>query len=232
MTCVCIIPARGQSKRLPRKNILPLAGRPMLAWPVAAARQSGIFNQILVSTEDNAIAAAARAAGADVSRRPPELARDHSTVVDVCLQVLGELAAAGVAPDIFCCLYATAAFVSVDDLVASHSTMKESPKADFVMGVCEYDLSPLLALKETADGTLVPMWPAYQNLQSQDFPRLLCSSGTFYWARTEAFYITKSFYGPPLKGYVLPRSRALDIDTPEDYEDALRRAAALLETAR
>ena len=199
----------------------------MLAWPIAAALRSGMFDRVLVSTEDAEIAAAARAAGADISERPFELARDRSTVVEVCLQVLDELASVGALPGTFCCLYATAAFVSADDLAASGSTMNGSPESDFVMGVCEYDFPPVLALKESTDGTLVPMWPEYLNLQSQDFPRLLCSSGTFYWARTEAFRAKKSFYGPPLRAHVVPRSRALDLDTPEDYQEALQRAGAL-----
>ena len=199
----------------------------MLAWPVAAARQSGLFDRILVSTEDTEIAAAAQAAGAEVMERPPELAGDRATVVDVCLDALSKLDALGTSTAIFCCLYATAAFVAVDDLVGARAMMIGPPPADFVMGVCDYDLPPLLALREIGEGIVEPMWPEYHHLQSQDFPRLVCSSGTFYWARTEPFRTMRSFYGPPLHTYALPRARALDIDTPEQYQEALLRADML-----
>src|SRR5687768_12205675 len=110
---IAIIPARGGSKRIPRKNVRPFCGRPMIAWPIAAATASGLFDHILVSTEDAEIADVARQAGAEVPfTRPVELADDHSGTTDVVLHALSWAIEAGWPVEAACCIYATAAFVS------------------------------------------------------------------------------------------------------------------------
>ncbi len=217
---LAIIPARGGSKRLPRKNVLPFMGQPMLAYPVRACLDSGLFDRVIVTTEDDEIAEAARAAGAEVAGRTPDLASDRAGVADVCADLIAGLAAAGYEPAVFCCVYATAVFVTADDLRDSLALIDQPPEADAVMGVSSYDLQPHIALRD--DGPfLTPMWSELIDRKSQDMPGLVASNGTVYWLRTEAFRRSKSFYPTRLKGYEMPRRRAIDIDTDDDYRFAL-----------
>lgn len=218
MGCVAIIPARGGSKRLPRKNVLPVLGKPMLTYPIKAAQQSRLFDDIFVSTEDSEIADVANSCGAKVVQRPEHLAYDQATVVQVCLRVLEVLEAETRLPDIFCCVYATALFLQPDDFVKAYELLN-NPTSDFVMGVSEFNLKPLQALEPKGD-FLQPMWPDHLKQQSQVMPRLLASNGTLYWARVGAFREAESFYGERLKGYEIPWIRAIDLDTPEDLEIA------------
>jgi N-acylneuraminate cytidylyltransferase len=219
MKPVAIIPARGGSKRLPRKNALPILGRPILSYPIRTALESGLFEQVIVSTEDHEIARIGEVEGARIMERPEDLATDISTVVDVCLHVLDSLERENSLPAHFCCIYATAFLIQPEDLCRSYGLLKEEPACDFVMGVSEYSLHPVQALIEK-DNFLTYMWPEYQGLKSQKYPRLLCSNGTLYWADTTVFKSTKSFYAERLRGYLIPQSRAVDIDTQEDYEIA------------
>lgn len=124
---VAIIPACGGSKRIPRKNIRPFAGRPMLAHSIAPARDAGLFDRILVSTDDDEIAQVAKAHGAEVPfRRPAELSDDHATSITVIAHAVEWLAASGQNPWAVCCLYATAPFVRVADLRMGMSTLRQS----------------------------------------------------------------------------------------------------------
>jgi pseudaminic acid cytidylyltransferase len=216
---VAIIPARGGSKRLPRKNILPVLGKPILSYPIKAALESGLFDSVIVSTDDEEIAQSARSATARVMERSKELAQDRVTVVQVCLDVLEALRNENQLPNYICCIYATALFITPDDLRRSFQLLQRKPKADFVMGVSQYNLHPVQALVEK-DGYLTPMWPEYIHLQSQFQPHLVASNGSLYWAQVSAFQEVKSFYGRKLKGYVIPKIRAVDIDTQGDFKIA------------
>ena len=219
MNRVAIIPARGGSKRLPRKNVMPVLGKPMLAYPVQAALQSGMFERVIVSTEDEEIREAALEAGAEVLERPNELARDRARVVDVCENVLEILGKDNALPDYFCCIYATAIFITPDDLKKSFQLFEQEPTPDVVMGVSDFNLHPVQAL-EHKDGFLTPKWPEYLGMQSQFHPRLVASNGTLYWAGTSYFEQNPNFYCSRLKGYKIPKLRAIDLDTQEDLEFA------------
>ncbi len=227
MRRVAIVPARGGSKRLPRKNILPVEGRPMLSYPVAAALESGMFDEVVVSTEDSEVADIARAAGARVLDRPARLAEDRAKVARVCLHALEELDKDEAPVGEFCCVYATAILLAPEDFVRAHALLDAPPEADIVMGVAEYDLHPVKALKEE-DGYLSRMWPEFAGVQSQFCPRLRASNGTLYWVKAAAFRQDPNFYPRRLKGYDMPRSSAVDIDTPEDLEWARLLAAYFL----
>ena len=222
MSRVALIPARGGSKRLPRKNVLPVGGLPMLAHPIRCARESGLFDAVYVSTEDVEIAEVARAHGAEVIERPADIAGDRATVVQVCLHALD------VHPEIdrLCCLYATAVLLRPESLIAAHALLDEAPEADFVMGVSEYEHPPVQALKADDQGYLSYMWPEWRGVQSQFQPRLLVSNGSLYWARAEALRAEKTFYGRRLKGWVVPSEQVADIDTAADLERARRRFEA------
>ncbi|MBV5261976.1 pseudaminic acid cytidylyltransferase [Synechococcus moorigangaii CMS01] len=212
MTKVALIPARGGSKRLPRKNILPIDGVPMLVYPIRTAQQSGLFDEIYVSTEDIEIAKVSQEAGAKVIYRPRVLAEDHSTVVQVCLHTLKTY------PEIerICCIYATAILLTPQTLKQSYSLLDAEPIADFIMGVSTYEYSPVQALKIDEEGYLSYMWPQWSGIQSQFYPNLLVSNGTFYWSNRDALIEEKSFYGRRLKGYIVSPNEVSDINTPED----------------
>ncbi|WDP89721.1 MAG: acylneuraminate cytidylyltransferase family protein [Desulfobacter sp.] len=249
--CVAVIPARGGSKRLPRKNILDILGRPMLSYPVGTAIASGLFDQVIVSTEDEEIAGIAESFGARVMERPAELARDRSTVVQVCTHVLDTLEKEGDFPDYFCCIYATALFITPEDIGEAYKNLAGpisdrgrengldnradddrdnglNHDPDVVMGVSEFNLQPVQALERNREGFLSHKWPEYTGRQSQFQPRLTASNGTFYWAKARAFDATTGFYPERLAGYQIPWLRAIDIDTPEDLENARRLAPIFL----
>jgi CMP-N-acetylneuraminic acid synthetase len=228
MSSIAIIPARGGSKRLSKKNILPVQNKPMLAYPVMNANKAGLFDEIIVSTEDEAIGEIAQEAGARFLKRPESLAQDKSTVVEVCQHVLEELEQEGVIPDYFCCIYATAIFLTQQDIIDSFELLKESSKANVVMGVSNFNLQPVQALEKKENGLLSPMWPEYANVQSQFHPNLVVSNGTLYWAKTGRFLQAKTFYDKKLLGYEMPWVRALDIDTKESFEIVKMLAPSLL----
>lgn len=219
-TRLAIIPARGGSKRLPRKNLLPLNGKPILAHPIGACLDSGLFDRVIVSTEDPEIADAARRAGAEVLDREAELASDESTVADVCADVLDRLSGDGFAADVFCVVYATAAFLTAEDLEKSLPLLERPPGANIVLGVSEYNLQPQQALRGS-DGYLVPMWPELIRRKSQYLPRFVASNGTFCWVQTVKFIEEGNFPLERMRGYEISRLRAVDIDTAEDYAIAL-----------
>lgn len=218
MRRIAIIPARGGSKRLPRKNILELGGQPMLSYPIARAKESGLFDRIIVSTEDDEIAGLAKSSGAEVMDRSDELAGDQKQVIDVCHDVLRRLIEQGESVDLFCCIYATAVFLKPEDFIESEKIIHEK-NADIVMGVSGYPIHPYKAMEEV-DGFLRPAFPEMAKKQSQNYPDFYASNGTIYWARADYFMKTPSFFADRLSGYVIPNERAPDIDEPEDYEQA------------
>ncbi len=211
---VAVIPARGGSKRLPRKNILPFRGRPIIAYTIEAAMGSGRFNRVLVSTEDEEIAEAAAGFGAEIDERPEVLARDDAGVVDVCIDLLDREGRAGRRYEVMCCLYATAPLRDANDVRCVIDLL--GPGCDFAMAVTHYDLPPWQALKSTEDGGLEPMWPELVARRSQEIPSLFVDNGSTYGVRVEAFMRRRSFYGPGLRGHLMPRRRSVDIDTAED----------------
>ena len=213
----CIIPARGGSKRLPGKNIAEFLGRPILEHTVDAARASGIFSRVVVSTDDAEIEAVARRAGAEVHERAANLASDTSQLVDVCLGFLDEENAAGRNWDFFACLLATAPMRSADDVRSAHALI-DPGVCDFAMAVTTYSLPPLQALRKSEFGMLSPMWPEWIDVRSQDAPSLFVDNGSTYVALVSAFMRERTFYGARLRGHVMPRSRSIDIDEPYDLE--------------
>ncbi len=218
MTRVAIIPARGGSKRLPRKNIIPVLGKPALFYPIQAALKAGLFDQVIVSTEDDQIKEVAEECGASVMARPRQLAGDRASVVQVCQDVLERLGNKGIHPAHFCCIYATALFITPKDLQESFLLMEQFFGTDSVMGVSKFNLQPVQALETCDNGCLRPKWPDY-NMPSQLHPKLVASNGTFYWADTVTFLTNKTFYTDKLRGYEIPWVRAIDLDTTEDYEN-------------
>ncbi len=213
---LAIIPARGGSKRLPRKNIALVDGQPVIAYPISSALKSGLFYSILVSTEDDEIAEISRGAGATVIARPAALATDEAHELAACAHVLDKLAEENADPVAFCIIYPTAAFILPDDLIQSASMLDGPPESDVVMAVAEYPIHPYKALKVSQNGYLEMMFPVEGKLRSQFYPKLVASCGAFYWMRVTRFRTEQNYYPRRLVGYKLAPDRAIDIDTPAD----------------
>lgn len=223
MSTVALIPARGGSKRLPRKNILNVDGKPMLAYPIEMARSSGLFDRVVVSTEDEAIAHVAKQYGAEVLVRPHGISGDRATVAQACLHALE------IEPQIqiICCIYATAILLRSESVIAARKLLDEGVGADFVMGVSEFEHPPVQALTVSTEGYLSYMWPEWRGVQSQSYPDLVVSNGTFYWGRRDALLNEKTFYGRRLRGVVVPHDQVSDIDTQEDLDAVTSRLRQL-----
>lgn len=223
---IAIIPARGGSKRIPRKNVRPFCGRPMIAWPIAAAAASGLFDRIIVSTEDAEIAEIAQQAGAEVPfRRPAELADDHSNTTDVIAHALSWSIDAGWPVQAACCIYATAAFVSAEDLAAAHRLL--SPECDYAFAAVRYGHPPQRGFLMAVDGSPEPIQPGHLATRTQDLPPVYHDSGQFYWGTREAWLEHRPFFGPRTRFIELPPWRAVDIDREEDWSMAERMFAAM-----
>ena len=212
MRNIAIIPARGNSKRLPKKNILLLDQKPLLKWVVETCLESKIFDKVIVSTEDEEVQKVATQAGALFYKRNLALALDTSTVVEVCEDVLKNEEC-----DVFCCIYATAALLSVKTLKLSFEQFIASKSTNILLGVSKYNYAPVEAISvdEKDIGSL--LLPQYEKIKSQFHPKTRVSNGTFCWARVENFLKEKTFYGTNFKVYDVPEEEVCDIDTVDDY---------------
>jgi pseudaminic acid cytidylyltransferase len=220
---ICVIPARGGSKRIPLKNIADFHGRPMIGWSISAAL--AVFSRVVVSTDDARIAAVARAEGAEVLDRPADLAGDHTPTVPV---IAHAVAALGLAADkSVCCLYATAPMVQAEDLRAAAARLAEGD-ATYVMAVTCYPYPIQRALRRNAAGHVEMMDPAQMQVRSQDLEEAWHDAGQFYFARAATWAAGLPVFGPGAVGVALPAHRVVDIDTPDDWT----RAEALFALSR
>jgi CMP-N-acetylneuraminic acid synthetase len=214
---LAIVPARGGSKRLPRKNVIDFFGKPILAHTIAAAQTAGVFDRVLVSTEDTEIAGLARKHGAEVDMRPPRLGQDEATVTDVCLELLDRHAAQGENYDTLTVLYATAPLRSAEDIRATHALL-EPGRCDFAMAVTEFRQPVHQALKRDTDENLKPVFPDIVSYRADSVSRFFAGNGSTYSVNLPAFRRVRGFYGQPLRGHVMPPERSVDIDTAADLE--------------
>lgn len=216
-TAVAIIPARGGSKRIPRKNIRAFRGRPMIAWSIEAALASGAFDTVMVSTDDPEIADIARTWGAEVPfLRSAAAANDHATTSQVLLEVLDQYAETGVHFDLACCLYPTAPFVRPRDLADGRERLLGS-RFNVIMPVTGFSYPIWRSLQREEDGRITLNFPENLNARSQDLPVAYHDAGQWYWFRTEAFLRDHVLMGPDTGSIVLPAMQVQDIDTEEDW---------------
>lgn len=217
---VAIIPARGGSKRIPRKNIKNFAGKPMIAWPIAAARESGVFDRIVVSTDDPEIAAVARQSGAEAPFvRPVELSNDHVGTTAVIRHAIEWLDARGPPVDFACCIYATAPFVQAADLRLGLTLLRDSDAA-YVFSVTSFASPIQRAIRINAAGRVEMFHPEYFNIRSQDLEEAYHDAGQFYWGRARSFVDDVRIFSIQSLPLVLPRYQVQDIDTPDDWKRA------------
>lgn len=213
---LCLIPAKGGSKRLARKNVIKLGGRPLLGWAIDVARQCGLMDRIVVSTEDDVIAAAARELGADVPfLRPLHLARDPAGVVDVALHALTTLREQGDDYQTLVILLPTCPFRSADDIRNALQLFRQK-NGQFLMSVSRYEHTPFAAMGLGGDQILHPYFPQYIGKKSQEMPVALRANGAIHVLDVAAFERARSYYAQPLIGYEMPWERSIDIDTAHD----------------
>lgn len=214
---VAIIPARGGSKRIPRKNIRPFAGRPMIAHAIQAAADSGLFDRIVVSTDDAEIAAVAHACGAEVPfMRPAALADDHAPTVPV---IAHAVAALGLPEDAaVCCIYPAVPLLRPQDL-ADALALLPAGRHRYVFPVAAYPSPVQRALAREADGRTSPLYPQFTQTRTQDLQPAYFDAGQFYWAHAAMWCEGLSIHAHATT-LVLPEWRVVDIDTPDDWDRA------------
>jgi pseudaminic acid cytidylyltransferase len=215
---IAVIPARGGSKRIPRKNVKPFAGRPMIAYAVDAARRSGLFDHVVVSTDDAEIAATARACGAEVPfTRPVELADDHTPTVPVVAHAVQACRDLGWHAEQVCCIYPGVPFLQVQDLQAALALLEQG--ATYAFPVAPFPSAVQRALLRQVDGSTAPLFPQFASTRTQDLPPAFHDAGQFYWGGAEAWLAGLNIH---LHGrtIVIPHWRVVDIDTPDDWQRA------------
>lgn len=214
-----MIPARGGSKRIPRKNVKPFCGQPMIAWSIAAARDSGCFDRIIVSTDDDEIAEIAEAHGADVPfRRPADLSNDHAPTVPVVAHaVRWQQATASV--DYACCIYATAPMLRAADIRAGSLALQKTG-GNYAFSVTSYAFPIQRALMLDGQDRVAMFQPEFADTRSQDLIEAYHDAGQFYWGRTDAWLDGLPIFDAASIAIRLPRKHVQDIDTLEDWERA------------
>jgi pseudaminic acid cytidylyltransferase len=223
---IAVIPARGGSKRIPRKNIKPFCGKPMIAYAITAAIDSGLFDHVIVSTDDDEIANIAVKYGAEIPfQRPDELSNDYVATVPViqhtvnhCLNLLWSI-------DYVCCIYPGVPFIQVSDLKNSFDLLI-SNKADYCFPISEYPSAIQRALKKSNEGTMYPFYPEFEFTRTQDLEPSFFDPGQFYWGTTNAWLTNPRIHSSGI-GFEIPYWRVVDIDTPTDWTRAENMASTL-----
>lgn len=215
---IAIITARGGSKRIPRKNVKLFCGKPIITYSIEAALQSGLFEEVMVSTEDEEIAQIARQAGASVPfMRSQESAGDYASTDDVLLEVLKAYEEQGRTFDTFCCLYPTAPFVTAQKL---QKAMKLLEQADSVMPVVPFSFPPQRCMVLNEAGELHMKWPEYAQTRSQDLEPYYHDCGQFYCCKMDLFLQYKTTDLPHMMPMIMSELEVQDIDNPDDWEIA------------
>jgi N-acylneuraminate cytidylyltransferase len=217
MKIIALIPARGGSKRLPRKNIADFYGKPLIAYSIESAIKSDCFDEVVVSTEDKEIAKISQQYGARVVSRSQEFSTDKATVKNVCLDFLEQEKRNGRQYDILSVLYAAAPLRNDEDIKGVVNLVVTN-QCNYAFATTHYSLPPLHAFKKDNDGFLSPMWPEYSNIRESDFPELEVDNGSVYAVNIQSFLKEKTFTGTKTMGYFVPEFRSIDIDTIDDLK--------------
>jgi pseudaminic acid cytidylyltransferase len=217
---LAVIPARGGSKRIPRKNIKLFGGQPMIAWSIAAAKQSGCFDRIVVSTDDAEVAQVAQAHGAEVPFvRPPELSDDYAGTIPVIAHAVGWQNQHGPQAQEVCCIYATAPFLEAADLQRGLQIL-HSTGAQYAFSVTTYAFPIQRSIRITPEQRVAMFQSEHFGTRSQDLEEAWHDAGQFYWGEARAWLAGKPLFSQDATPVPLPRHRVQDIDTPEDWQRA------------
>lgn len=226
MAFYACIPARGGSKRIPHKNIKDFRGKPLIAYPITAALQSGIFEDVIISTDDEEIASVAKAYGAAVPfMRSKELADDFTGTYAVIADAYKQLVSLGKEVDGICCIYATSPLLNKEYLKKAFDIFVKSQK-DCLCSVCEFPFPIQRAFIIDENGCVQYREPEFAMTRSQDLPKTFQDCGLFYFYSKKLLETGKSNGSIP---FVMPRHRVIDIDTPEDWNVACAMAKVVEE---
>jgi N-acylneuraminate cytidylyltransferase len=214
---LAVIPARGGSKRIPRKNIRSFCGKPMIAWSIEAAKASGLFDHVLVSTDDAEIAEVSRQWGAEVPFvRPAELSDDHAGTTEVIAHAIRWGLEQGWDVTAVCCIYATAPFVHVEDLKRGLAALESGDWA-YAFAATEFAAPIFRSFRQRETGGVEMFFPEHFTTRSQDLPTALHDAGQFYWGRTAAWLERKRIFDAHSVPIRIPRWRVHDIDDQDDW---------------
>lgn len=220
MSKVAVIPARGGSKRIPRKNIRMFSGKPMIAHSIEAALQSHLFDRVIVSTDDKEIADVAVQYGAEVPfMRPDGLSDDHAGTIDVIAHATGWLHEQGYSPSAVCCIYATAPCLQVEDLRRA-ADIFDRGHWQYVFSATSFSFPIFRSFKQNVDASLEMFFPEHFQTRSQDLPKAMHDAGQFYLGRPEAWLSGLALFGKNSTIVELPRWRVQDIDDLDDWKRA------------
>jgi N-acylneuraminate cytidylyltransferase len=218
MMKLAVIPARGGSKRIPRKNIKEFCGKPIIAWSIQAALESRCFDRVIVSTDDKEIAEVARNNGAEVPfMRPPELSNDFTPTIPVISHAISWFRDNGISFKHVCCIYATAPFVAADDIKRGLEAVENCSHCDYALSITSYPYPIQRAVRITKEKRLAMLTPEYFNSRSQDLEEVYHDAGQFYWGITNAWVNENPFFTDKTVPIIVPRHRVQDIDTVEDW---------------
>jgi pseudaminic acid cytidylyltransferase len=216
---IAVIPARGGSKRIPRKNIKDFCGKPMIAWSIKVAQESNLFDRIIVSTDDEEIARIARDSGAETPFiRPVGLADDLTPTVPVVAHAVVSCIKLGWNVEYACCVYPCAPFLQVDDLVKAHELVIDR-KTDFVYSVAEYAHPIQRAMRRLPDDAMQFYAPQFELTRTQDLEISYHDAGQFYWGTASAWLENKKMHTDGI-GMPIPNWRVVDIDSEDDWKRA------------
>lgn len=219
MNNICIIPARGGSKRIPRKNIKLFLGKPIIAYSIETAIGSGLFQEVMVSTDDDNIAAIAQEYGAKVPfMRSAQNANDYATTRDVLIEVLESYQQLGLSFDKACCIYPTAPFVSIS-MLSKSLTLLDTKKYATVFPVSPFG-SPIQRALKIENGKIAMFQPENKDKRSQDLVPAYHDAGQFYWLEIPSFLQKKEIFSSNSGAIILEEMQVQDIDTPVDWQIA------------
>ena len=214
---IAIIPARGGSKRIPRKNIKEFCGKPIIAWSIETAKASGLFDHIIVSTDDLEIAEVAKQWGAEVPFiRPAELSNDYAGTTEVIAHATQWALDQGLALEAVCWIYATAPFIQVADLKCGLEALNLGDWA-YAFSVTDFAAPIFRSFKQSSEEGIEMFFPEYFTTRSQDLPVALHDAGQFYWGRPDAWIEAKRVFDRHSLPIMIPRWRVQDIDTDDDW---------------
>ncbi|MGO2335521.1 pseudaminic acid cytidylyltransferase [Providencia sp.] len=219
---IAIIPARGGSKRIPRKNIKDFNGKPIIAYSIEAAKNSGCFDKIIVSTDDKEIAEISRALGAETPFiRPQELSDDYTNTGEVIAHAIEYYINLGEKIDYVCCIYATAPLISTNDIKLGYQKISSDPTLNYCFPVCEFPFPIQRGIKLTENNKVEMFHPENYAKRSQDLEKSYHDAGQFYWGRPNAYLSIIPTFSNNSVALIIPRKRVVDLDTEEDWEIAL-----------
>jgi len=229
---VAIIPARGGSKRIPKKNIREFAGKPMIAHSIECAKRSNLFDMIIVSTDSKEIANIAVKYGAETPFvRPKELSDDHCATIPVIAHAINWLHENNVVPNLVCCIYATAPFLSEDDLEVGLEVMNTGDW-QYAFSATDYAFPIFRSFRQLENGGVEMFYPEHFETRSQDLPEALHDAGQFYWGKPEAWLEESRIFNKYSKPVFIPRWRVQDIDTQDDWDRAETLAPIIMNHAK